>query len=103
MKLVIIPIDGAVYVDGYSYSDLDLSFCPAEVHALQWNVSKGWIEFKDNDEGIKPANQSITELPVWALQAKAKWDEAKVAEETAILAAKQATENQPISTGVQEA
>lgn len=90
MKLVIIPIDGAVYVDGYSYSALDLSFCPTEVHALQWNVSKGWIEFKDNDEGIKPSNQSITELPTWALQAKAKWDEAKAAEDAAILAAKEA-------------
>ena len=83
MKLVIIPIDGAVYVDGFSYSELDLSFCPSNVHALQWNVTKGWVEFKDNDEGIKIQNEIITELPAWALQAKDKWDEAKAAEEAA--------------------
>jgi hypothetical protein len=92
MKLVIIPIDGAVYVDGFSYSELDLSFCPSDVHALQWNVSKGWVEFKDNDEGIKPNNQTITELPAWALQAKAKWDEVKAAEEAARLALQEATQ-----------
>ena len=92
MKLVIIPIDNAVYVDGFSYSALDLSFCPTEIHALQWNVSKGWIEFKDNDEGIKPQNQIITELPSWAVQSKAKWDEAKALEEAARLAAEKAAE-----------
>jgi hypothetical protein len=90
MKIVIIPVDGAVYVDGYSYSNLDLSFCPNEVHAIQWNVSKGWIEFKENDEGIKPQNQIITELPSWAVQSKAKWDEAKALEEAAKLAAEEA-------------
>jgi hypothetical protein len=95
MKLVIIPIDGAVYVDGYSYSGLDLSFCPTHVHALQWHMSKGWIEFKDNDEGVKPQNEIITELPSWANECKIKWDEAKVAEEAA--------QYQPVGVGVQEA
>lgn len=73
MKLVIIPIDGAVYVDGYSYSGLDLSIVPSDVHALQWNNNKGWIEFKDNDDGTKPQNQSITELPQWALDCVQIW------------------------------
>ena len=99
MKLVIIPIDGAVYVDGVSYSNLDLSFCPSEVHALQWNVIKGWVEFKDNDEGIKPQNQAITQLPSWALEAKAKWDEAKAVEEAYVAAL---AENQPTTQGTQE-
>lgn len=67
MKLVIIPSDGAVYVDGVSHSDLDLNFIPSDVHALQWNQTKGWVEFKDNDDVIKPQNQVITELPQWAL------------------------------------
>lgn len=78
MNLVIIPDDGAVYVDGFSLSGLDLSFCPADVHALQWKNDKGWIEFKDNDDGTKPQNQPITELPSWALQAKQVWDAAHV-------------------------
>ena len=87
MKLVIIPIDGAVYVDDYSYSGLDLAAAPADVHALQWKNDKGWIEFKDLDDGTKPQNQAITELPSWANACKVKWDEAKAAEEAAILAA----------------
>jgi hypothetical protein len=90
MNLVIIPIDGAVYVDGYSFSGLDLAAAPADVHALQWKNDKGWIEFKDLEDGTKPQNQAITELPSWANACKAKWDEAKAAEEAAILAAQQA-------------
>ena len=94
MNLTIIPIDGAVYVDGYSYSELDLSFAPNDVHALQWESDKGWVEFKDLDNGTKPQNESITELPSWANQAKVKWDEAKATEEAAILAAQEAAQSQ---------
>ena len=92
MNLTIIPIDGAVYVDGYSFSGLNLAVAPADVHALQWKSDKGWIEFTDNDDGIKPQNQAIIELPSWANACKAKWDEAKAAEEAAILAAQQAAQ-----------
>jgi hypothetical protein len=67
MKLAIIPVDGAVYVDGISHAALDLSVAPTNVHALQWNNNKGWIEFIDNEDGTKPQNQPITELPQWAL------------------------------------
>jgi hypothetical protein len=73
MKLTIIPIDGAVYVDDVSHSDLDLNFIPSDVHALQWKETKGWVEFKDNDDGIKPPNQVITELPEWATLALNVW------------------------------
>jgi hypothetical protein len=99
MNLVIIPIDGAVYVDGYSYSGLDLSAAPADVHALQWKNTKGWIEFKDLDDGTKPQNQVITELPAWANTCKEKWDEAKAAEDLAKAAV---NENQPTTQGTQE-
>jgi len=92
MNLTIIPIDGAVYVDGYSFSGLDLAAAPADVHALQWKNDKGWVEFKDLDNGTKPQNQAITELPSWANTCKAKWDEAKTAEEAAILAAQQSAQ-----------
>jgi hypothetical protein len=78
MNLVIIPIDGAVYVDGYSFSGLDLSIVPSDVHALQWKNDKGWLEFKDLDNSTKPPNQDITELPSWANTCKTKWDEAHV-------------------------
>ena len=103
MKLTIIPIDGAVYKDNYSYSGLNLSFVPSDVHALQWKDTKGWIEFVDNDDGTKPQNQTITELPNWANTCVTKWDEAKAAEEAAIAAATQAANNQPQTQGTQTA
>jgi hypothetical protein len=89
VKLTIIPVDSAVYKDGATYSSLDLSTAPEDVHALQFNdvSGKGWIEFKENDEGTKVANEVITFLPDWAITASIKWDEAKAAE---ILAAEQA-------------
>ena len=88
MKLTIIPVDGAVYKDGVSYSDLDLSVVPVDVHALQFNdvSNKGWIEFTENDEDAKASNEVITSLPDWAVTAATKWDEAKVAQEAAIAA-----------------
>lgn len=102
MNLVIIPIDGAVYVDGYSFSDLDLSDAPSNVHALQWKNDKGWIEFKDLDDGTKPQNEAITELPEWANLCKDKWDEAKAAYDTVVIPpAGQEANSQPISQGTQ--
>jgi hypothetical protein len=105
MKLTIIREDGAVYKNGVSYFGLDLSSVPSNVHALQFNdtVNAGWIEFTQDDFGKKEANESITSLPSWAITAMTKWDEAKVIEEAAILAAQQAAANQPKTTGVQAA
>jgi hypothetical protein len=95
MRLTIVPADGAVYVDGASYSDLDLSFIPSEVHALQWYDTYGELEFKRsfvNGQIVHPANEMLTELPAWANTAKTVWDAAKVAEAEAQLAAQQAAE-----------
>lgn len=77
MKLTIIPIDKAVYINGVSYLNLDLSSCdiPSEVSALQWTStsesSSGWVEFADHSE-----NQPITELPAWAVYAQSVWEQA---------------------------
>jgi hypothetical protein len=101
MKLTIIPADDAVYKDGNSYSGLNLAAAPSNVHALQWKDTKGWIEFTDNDDGTKPQNEVITELPSWVNACVTKWDEAKAAEEAAIEAAKQAAANQPQTQGTQ--
>lgn len=97
MKLTIIPVDGAVYKDGYSYRNLDLSAAPSNVHALQWKDTKGWIEFTDNDDGTKPQNEVITELPNWADVCLDKWNAA----EAARLAAEEAAKNQPTTQGTQ--
>lgn len=73
MKLTIIPADGSVGENGKFYNNLDLSSCniPEDVHALQWQDTAGWIEFKD-----PVPNQPITELPAWANCCVTKWTEA---------------------------
>lgn len=79
MRLTIVPEDGVVNKDGISYSGLDLSFVPDNVHALQWYDTYGEIEFKSAFNGttiVKPANEVITTLPTWADQALVKWEEA---------------------------
>jgi hypothetical protein len=73
MNLTIIPIDGAVYIDGVSYSNLNLDVVPSNIHALQWKTDKGWIEFVDDENGVKPQNQQIIELPQWALDCVEIW------------------------------
>jgi len=95
MKLTIIRSDGAVYKDGVSYSGLDLSSVPTDVHALQWYGTEGEVEFNGKP---KPQNEIISELPAWAITASTKWDEAKVAQETAIAEAEAfRIANQPVT------
>lgn len=108
MNLTIVPIDGAVYVDGLSWAALDLSTCniPVNVHALQWKNTQGWVEFVDREDGTKPANEPITELPDWALQCKTKWDEAEAAQIAAQKASAEAltaAKDQPTTIGTQPA
>jgi hypothetical protein len=88
MRLIIIPIDGAVNKDGKFYNNLDLTSCgiPADIHALQWEEhepNKGHIEFKSSEV----QNEDITELPAWTNACLTKWDEAKAAEDAAKAAA----------------
>jgi len=74
MKLTIIPADGSVGEDNKFYLALDLSSCgiPADVHALQWQDTAGWIEYKS----ALVQNEPITELPAWANCCMTKWTEA---------------------------
>lgn len=100
MNVTIIPSDGAVYVDGFAFFGLSLGV-PEDVHALQWKSSKGWLEFVDSDEGFKPQNQAITELPAWAVAALAKWQEAKDELDNAVAAQTSAPQGQPTVNGAQ--
>lgn len=103
MKLTIIPVDGSVYKDGYCYMNMTLTNIPENVHALQWNESSGWIEYKSTGEFTRPPNENITELPAWATSAVTKWDEAYAAEQAAAAAiAAAAAANQPATTGTTE-
>jgi hypothetical protein len=76
MKLTIIPSDSCVYVNNHSYSELDISFCPSDVHALQWNETFGWVEFKKLNDGTTPKNQEINQLPEWANLCVTAWESA---------------------------
>lgn len=98
MKLTIIPADGAVYKDGYSFSGLLLEGIPANVHALQWDTDSGWIEFVNESEFRKPPNEQIEALPDWANSALVKWEEANTAQQQPVVA----QDNQATVLGAQE-
>jgi hypothetical protein len=72
MKLTIIVDDNAVYKNTVSFSPVDLSATPSNVHALQFDgaTNTGHIEFKDGP------NQDITQLPDWAVTASSNYDTA---------------------------
>jgi len=93
MKLTIIPQDGSVYKDGLAFHGLDLSSVPANVHALQWDTSSGWIEFVNESEFRKPANEPIDSLPSWAAGALEAWQHA--------FDAMNAPQNQAVVSGAQ--
>lgn len=97
MKLTIIPSDGSVYLDNWSFNGLDLSFIPSNIHALQWKNDLGWIEFVEDNNFIKPPNEVIKELPAWANAAVSKWKEAQEQFENL----QKISTNQPTSTGSQ--
>jgi hypothetical protein len=69
MLLTIIPVDGNVIKDKVGYIKLDLSSCtiPSNIRALQWQETKGWLEFWDKQ------NEDITSLPSWVECCLAAW------------------------------
>jgi hypothetical protein len=78
MRVTIIPEDGFVSIDNEGYGDLDLSFIPYEVHALQWYDTDGEVEYQD-DRGRATENReitSLTEFPYYD-QCYQLWQQAK--------------------------
>jgi hypothetical protein len=75
MQLTIIRADKIVYEDGVSYSPLDVSSVPADVHALQFdtNINYGWIEYDLQPDGTLKPNENIFELPSWAITCQQEW------------------------------
>ena len=49
MKLTIIPIDKVVVVDGVFISDIDMTGIDPDIHAVQFDGTSGWIEYRDRD------------------------------------------------------
>jgi hypothetical protein len=90
MKITIIISDKAVYKDGLSYLDLNLSTAniPSDIHVLQWEHNAGWIEYKNH---VKP-NEFISYLPQWANDAVTVWQQTYDAEQATNLIEKQKTQ-----------
>ena len=88
MSLTIVVADGTVHKDEINHIGLDLSTCsiPANVWALQWDGTKGHIEY----QGQGP-NEEINELPNWATAAEAKWQTIQDAIDTSEKAKENAT------------
>lgn len=88
MRLTIIPTDGLVNKDNYSFRGLDLSTCsiPDNVHALQWYETEGEVEFVTNSDRTKPTNEIVSDLPPWANACVQAWTTAKDEEEARIAA-----------------
>jgi hypothetical protein len=77
MRLTIIVEDNTVYVDGESFSGFDMTNIPSEIRAFQWFGSFGELEYHrifENGVISHPQNQTVTELPDWALEVKEQWD-----------------------------
>lgn len=72
-RITILVDDGAVYLDDWTYINLDLHTCgiPEDIHALHWLNGEGQLEFRDTRH-----NQIISELPEWAIKALALWETA---------------------------
>ena len=102
-NLTIIVDDNAVYLDGNVLSGLDLT--PANIHtnihALQWKTNVGWIEFIDNPDGSKSANnEPISALPDWANSCVSIFNKQVEANKTTAQAQQMAASlNQPQTTG----
>ena len=75
MRLTIVPISGTVIKNGISYNNLDLSFMPSNVHAVQWYDTFGEIEVKDVITNKMIANEPITDITIFN-DAITLWEEA---------------------------
>lgn len=71
MRLTIIKEDGSVYINGESYTGIDLSWIPEfdgkGVHAVQWYDDHGNIEFTDDSENLDITELGVFErvIPLW--------------------------------------
>ena len=76
MRLSIIPCDKAVYIDGLSYIDIDMTWIPEiegkKVHAVQWYNGEGEVEFVGNFENLKIKKLGVFEKAVEMWNAKKK-------------------------------
>jgi len=59
MRVIIIPSDNTVIIDGKAKAPIDLSFM-SDVHAVQWYDT--WGEVERIDENRRPINEHIASI-----------------------------------------
>jgi hypothetical protein len=72
MRITIIPVDSKIVIDGIVANDVDLSWVPENVHAVQWFDTYGEIELLTREPNI-----DITELGIYS-QAVPIWEVKKL-------------------------
>lgn len=76
-KISIISEDKILAQDGVGYVLPDFSQVPTNIHALQWDETKGEIEFYLDENDLKLPNEKITEIPLWVNALILQWEVAK--------------------------
>lgn len=61
-RITIIPSDTYCSIDDVGYTGVNMASVPSDVHAIQWFGGSGWIEYSENEDGTKPANQPIDSM-----------------------------------------
>jgi hypothetical protein len=68
-RMVYIPIDGSLNVEGETLFNIHLDWVPDNIHAIQWYGEEHGGEIEFNSEGgpfgFKPLNERFTELGQW--------------------------------------
>jgi len=62
VRVIIIPSQNFISVDGKSYGDIDLSFLDPSIHAVQWYSDIGEVEIKNTSTGKMIENREIFSL-----------------------------------------
>jgi len=78
MRLTVVPTDGVVCKNGECLHEIDLSWVPEEVHAVQWYEDHGEVELVAKED----PNIEIADLGIYQ-QASDLWDAKKQAIEDA--------------------
>ncbi len=67
MRMTIIPVDSIIIIDGFPTPNVDLSWIPENVHAVQWYDTYGEVELVTSDPNIDITELGIYEqaIPLW--------------------------------------
>lgn len=81
MRITIVPEDGNVGVDG-EFRLVDMTGLPDDIWAIQFNTEtqKGHVEYREDAEGNRIPNESITDFSAYQFMVN-RWEDAAPAPE----------------------